>query len=672
MSDPFSIIAGVCGLAVQIVDTGLKIKKLYEQFDGAPSSLADTIDLIQLHAADLNPTIPLGDQADIPLQTAAVLAVSKAYCQKVLEELQGVAGELHAQLEKAQGRGGARRRLAALKIVLKKDVLAQHEARLIQASGLLMQAKLSYIITLVQQLRVEIRTPDARIPASLPAPEQRLLLEPPKSGSGQVTTANTTASKTRLSSCQSGSWPSRLLGPSRRIGLAGLTGCVEIHVPARRCQCPRCPDAVTNAQDSENDYFWLKLWLPQWMCNLVIETTIIQSTRGWLYHMATRRVLDSTTSMTVLNAIYAGDIPRLRRLFQTREVAPRDLISELVWPHSPTFVEASIRGRQWTVAAFLLDCGADAGTLTVLRNPPNTGSHALRPRAGCSKFTRKRGFLSWGTSSTTICGEQYLCSPEEKGLQACQAALDSTLDEDDFLSSSFALDRRNLASQQLAWRIPDLQPSLWLTDKYKRLLSGVMDTSEVLRPEKYEIYVDVVRQMSFKFARMWWEAPEVFAAYRALFEELISREKREYYGGDVSWEILHSCQIMLRGLWLQHELYQEPPAHCLDQLIYNWFEMVLGTSGIDGEGVADLVEDLMEWHDREYHLWELFWWEESPRQSVRLINVRGGPRPEDWKFWWSQHTDGLVGDFWSLVERGQGTGFLEEEPLCAIPGAWVE
>lgn len=146
MADPFSIIAGVCGLAVQIVDTGLKIKKLYEQFDGAPSSLADTIDLIQLHAADLNPAIPFGDQAEIPLQTAAVLAVSKAHCQKVLDELQGVAGELHAQLEKAQGRGGARRRLAVLKIVLKKDVLAQHEARLIQASGLLMQAKLSYIM----------------------------------------------------------------------------------------------------------------------------------------------------------------------------------------------------------------------------------------------------------------------------------------------------------------------------------------------------------------------------------------------------------------------------------------------------------------------------------------------------------------------------------------------
>ncbi|EJT73745.1 hypothetical protein GGTG_07601 [Gaeumannomyces tritici R3-111a-1] len=129
MSDPFSIIAGGCGLAVQIVDVGIKIKKLYEQFDGAPSL-----------------AIPIDDQADIPPQTAAVLAFSKAYCQKVLEELQGVAGELHAQLEKAQGRGSARRRFATLKIVLKKDVLAQHEARLARASGFLMQAKLSYIM----------------------------------------------------------------------------------------------------------------------------------------------------------------------------------------------------------------------------------------------------------------------------------------------------------------------------------------------------------------------------------------------------------------------------------------------------------------------------------------------------------------------------------------------
>lgn len=200
-----------------------------------------------------------------------------------------------------------------------------------------------------------------------------------------------------------------------------------------------------------------------------------------------------------------------------------------------------------------------------------------------------------------------------------------------------------------------------------------MDTSQALRPERYETYLMVISRMTSYFSRMWSRArraPEVFAAYRVLFGELICKERREYYG-DISREILHGCQTMLRGFWGGQAPHREPPAGHLDQLIHGWFEMVLGIIEIDGHGVADVVQELMERSDREYVLWH--WDGESPWLYMRLVGVKGGPRPEDWKFWWSQPTDGLVGEFWSLVEREQEeTGFLEEEPLCAIPGTWVE
>lgn len=48
--------------------------------------------------------------------------------------------------------------------------------------------------------------------------------------------------------------------------------------------------------------------------------------------------------------------------------------------------------------------------------------------------------------------------------------------------------------------------------------------------------------------------------------------------------------------------------------------------------------------------------------KVRLISFTYGSHPEDWKLWWSEPTDGLVGDFWREIEP---------EPLC-IPGSWVE
>lgn len=48
--------------------------------------------------------------------------------------------------------------------------------------------------------------------------------------------------------------------------------------------------------------------------------------------------------------------------------------------------------------------------------------------------------------------------------------------------------------------------------------------------------------------------------------------------------------------------------------------------------------------------------------EVRLIGFKYGSEPGDWKLWWSEPTDSLVGDFWKEVEP---------EPLC-MPGSWDE
>lgn len=62
-------------------------------------------------------------------------------------------------------------------------------------------------------------------------------------------------------------------------------------------------------------------------------------------------------------------------------------------------------------------------------------------------------------------------------------------------------------------------------------------------------------------------------------------------------------------------------------------------------------------------------WGENPymqtlngKFELRLIGFEYGNQPEDWKLWWSEPTDSLVGDFWKEVEP---------EPLC-MPGSWDE
>ncbi|KAL8301257.1 hypothetical protein RB597_001932 [Gaeumannomyces tritici] len=499
MSDPFSIIAGGCGLAVQIVDVGIKIKKLYEQFDGAPSSLRDTIDLIQLHVADLSPAIPIDDQADIPPQTAAVLAFSKAYCQKVLEELQGVAGELHAQLEKSQGRGSARRQFATLKIVLKKDVLAQHEARLARASGFLMQAKLSYIMTLVQQLRVEIRVPNAGALMGHPGTGKGRMLEAPDAGNGQEATAYATLKETRSSkrcSLSPGGMRSpRLLGSSRRIGLAQLTGCVEVHFPSRHCQCPRCPGATRGGYHAENDPFWLKVQLPQWICNLVIESSITHSTTGWLHHMTTYRSHNLTASTVIINTIRAGDIPKLRRLFQTRELGPRDLLSTARSCREVTLAAVAIMERQWDVLAFLLNHGADTGRLIILRNSTSRGPHPPSEKSDHRKRRMYSKPIGYSTPIVDFYLESRTGSRPEQILQAYKAVIESTLDEND-LGAFFVDDREQSFKAALVDTVLQFEPCLWIIDQARQLLGGILDTSKPLRPKSYDIYLEVINEMN--------------------------------------------------------------------------------------------------------------------------------------------------------------------------------
>lgn len=50
------------------------------------------------------------------------------------------------------------------------------------------------------------------------------------------------------------------------------------------------------------------------------------------------------------------------------------------------------------------------------------------------------------------------------------------------------------------------------------------------------------------------------------------------------------------------------------------------------------------------------------RMEIRLIALTSGSKVDDWKLWWSEPTDELVGDFWRDVDP---------EPLC-VPGSWVD
>jgi hypothetical protein len=103
-----------------------------------------------------------------------------------------------------------------------------------------------------------------------------------------------------------------------------------------------------------------------------------------------------------------------------------------------------------------------------------------------------------------------------------------------------------------------------------------------------------------------------------------------------------------------------------------WLE-VLKNFGVDLEAYGRKEASILSREDIEWSGREIFLYRRDAYNAynayyhpyglyLRLIGFEFGPNPEDWKFWFSDPTDQLVGDFWDMVEH----------PERSMPGAWDE
>lgn len=103
--------------------------------------------------------------------------------------------------------------------------------------------------------------------------------------------------------------------------------------------------------------------------------------------------------------------------------------------------------------------------------------------------------------------------------------------------------------------------------------------------------------------------------------------------------------------------------------LHAWLE-IIRDCGIDlleyGNQTKRVLRELGG--DYNFNIWRDVWgergWTRIPNGlfEVRLISFNYGSQPGDWKLWWSEPTDELVGNFWRE---------MDPEPLW-IPGSWVE
>jgi hypothetical protein len=126
------------------------------------------------------------------------------------------------------------------------------------------------------------------------------------------------------------------------------------------------------------------------------------------------------------------------------------------------------------------------------------------------------------------------------------------------------------------------------------------------------------------------------------------------------------CELLSRFFNLSEKTeYWNRDAKMIQYLsctLYTWI-YDLNASGIDLQQYGEL-ETALGLKDEVNSSRRLNFREER----FHILGFSYGPMVEDWKFWFSEPTDYLAGEFWTMIEKSPS----HSDSHCTIPGSWPE
>ncbi|KAF3069744.1 hypothetical protein GL218_07876 [Daldinia childiae] len=139
----------VAQIAIQVGGTVVKLKQLWDEVKDVPDDIADLMDQIDCLDPVLWEVENGFNKSELPSMLWDNLASKSTtrYCRKALENLTAMVEELNLQINTAK-RG--RRKIVAIKVLLKKDSIKKLERRLENAVRMLTLAQQSYLVALTQ------------------------------------------------------------------------------------------------------------------------------------------------------------------------------------------------------------------------------------------------------------------------------------------------------------------------------------------------------------------------------------------------------------------------------------------------------------------------------------------------------------------------------------------
>ncbi|KAB5518186.1 hypothetical protein GE09DRAFT_1259576 [Coniochaeta sp. 2T2.1] len=512
-----------------------------------------------------------------------------------------------------------KRRLAAVKIVLRKDTMQKHEKRLSQAVQLLSIAQQTYLVS-TQRLQPGLL-------ASLIVDELEARKESAKA-------------------------------------LPAVTGVVEIEVPVSASHGHSMGQKPTSGQL----VFGLKIQLPSWLSWRILDSSLYQSQIGWTQHFRTYNIFGlgpDTPFQKAQTTLRHDDVETFKRYFADRVLTPYDR-----WLVGPTLLNMAILHNAWTVCNYLLEQGASLHTPFTLLAAPKHAIRRMDPDIDQLKRFIQRDQLDdsfriivlgilFGTLLYEIRTQLVIrclrCNNSPP--RAVEHFLKSVLYNHGRIDLGDTGDRTSGAAQRywavlqcLAGEIvrcvviyprrpfkvpakPDyLITTLALrpyTGLIRDLLLSARDSSDDDRPMNGPSIPDCLRGTL--------EVPIIHMVKRYLRHNVIPHRKRFSNARP-----LENAQVALQ-VWLL-----AIKGAGIDLLSYAALEMrtLQETCGKPGEVIVPWPP-----YPRS-----------GPRAVSRLLGITYGPEPEDWKLWWTEPTDVYAGEFWRAVER--------DVPL--LPGSWVE
>jgi hypothetical protein len=131
-------------VAGKIITASLTVKRLLNDIQEIPESFGLLLDQVAVLTPILvEASCDAQGRSATPSALQGALGTAVVQCSKALEQLQSLASELSEQIEQSRG---FKRRLAAMKIVLRRDHIVKHEKRLNSAIQLLLVAQQTCIL----------------------------------------------------------------------------------------------------------------------------------------------------------------------------------------------------------------------------------------------------------------------------------------------------------------------------------------------------------------------------------------------------------------------------------------------------------------------------------------------------------------------------------------------